>query len=138
MSHPFLSTVTYTATRNVISGHVLGSEYSIEFSCSVKDYAVDEDSDTIEPYGNGMPVTALFSLKDVWRLEAYGILEADLPLWKEFITSVIGSEPFTFDAKGSIASPDNPITAVLVSQGFKPRRIDPVETYSIPFSVRTF
>lgn len=49
-----------------------------------------------------------------WRILTDFISEADWPQWREFMQSVHGGEAFTFDAFGTIASPDDPVSVQLV------------------------
>jgi len=63
---------------------------------------------------DGTPET-LFTRNDAtWEVNTDFILESAWLQWREFIRSVSGGEIFTFDAYGSIASPDNPISVMLV------------------------
>jgi len=70
-------------------------------------------------------VETIFSRIDAgWNILTDFISESSWNQWLEFMRSVSGGEPFSFDAFGSIASPDNPIQV----------RMDGRPSYSNPYA----
>lgn len=61
---------------------------------------------------------------------------ATMPLWREFLESVDGGEQFTFDAYGTIASPDNAEFCVMDTNAYTEQRIQSTMIYNISFRVR--
>lgn len=128
-----MTAITYTATREIISGHVASTNYNLETGANALDDMFDRESDGDESIG-GAKETILYRIKKGWRVTTGYIDEADLPAWKEFLASVSASESFSFDAYGTIAAPDNVQTVTLTGR-FRISRVDTLQTYQISFDV---
>lgn len=119
----------------------LGQNYNLEFYSGMIDRSVKVMRTSHQPLGGGAPETLL------QRRETYvdvtvigpngdGIPEASMPQWREFLASVEGGEPFIYDRYGTIASPVEPKSAMLSSDGYQERRIDSIRSYTLAFQVR--
>lgn len=102
-----MTAITYTATRKLISGHTAGTEYDLETRAvdltPKPEYVVNEAVAV-----DGTAEALLDRVDDLRNVTTNHIALADLPAWQEFLASVAARETFTFDAFGTIASPDNP------------------------------
>jgi hypothetical protein len=58
--------------------------------------------------------------------------------FREFFSSVRAGETFIFDKYGTIATPDNPLTAVLASKSYTEQRENASFKYRLGFRVRVF
>jgi len=118
-----MPSIEYIAIRRVHADHTLNdtisrdiSAYSILPSWDVqKDEAIALNGDQETNYHNDDDLIVFTS-----RLIARTNLTSDY--WYEFLASIIGGESFTFDPYGTIASPDDAQTYIMVG---KPR-ITPV------------
>ena len=128
-----MTAVTYLAKRNLAGGHSVDTSYDLETECSVlnpSDVADIKQSFTLD----GTPETVFNNLSERWSVTTI-VDQSDYNLWREFWSSVAGGESFTFDAYGSIATPDNPITVVMVG-GATPKRVGTVDSWQFSFKVR--
>lgn len=110
--------ITYQATRNIASGlgHTLNSFYDLDFAMDVLDESIEEIKNTQKSLGGASET--LYTRDEIkWVVRANYILTADLPLWKEFFSSVKVSESFTFYPDGV-----TPYTCISTGQGYKPVR----------------
>ena len=92
--------------------HGYGQSYSIEFNADVLQPSYPARKNRVEAL-DGSADTFLFWNAKAWSVTASVIHNNDLPLWEEFLASVIGGESFTFDPNGTIAVPDAPVTVEL-------------------------
>jgi len=130
-----MASVTYTAKRNISSGHTLSTQYTMDFTMSRADRrhnVYNRQSESL----NGTRETLRYYGSEFYDITVNEIEHADLPLWREFIESVDGGETFTIDIYGTEASPDNPVTATLESNYYAEQRIQTTLYYNISFRVR--
>jgi hypothetical protein len=71
-----------------------------------------------------------------WAVTSYPIPKDDLPDWREFLWSVRGGESFTWDAYGTVAASDDPVTAVLEDRTYTESRLGLEPYFNISFNVR--
>jgi hypothetical protein len=83
---------------------------------------------------SGVRETLFFRRRRTYNVQTGVITSTDFPQWQEFFASVMGGESFTFDAYGTIASPDNPISVYLVGDPTY-SRIENFTEYFISFQV---
>lgn len=114
--------VNYSAKRNLVGGHVIGNSYDLEFSPAILE--PDRDISKHDSESDDGTIETQYSYgRDIWEVETISIVygSANYDLWREFLDSVEGSEQFTFDPFGTIASPDNPVQVKLKGD-YKPKR----------------
>lgn len=106
-----------------ITGHVRGKyvEYALEWGAPKLDQKEDEKvHDSVaedESYER-----SYLGMKSGWMVDTAFIRPDDQPQWNEFRHSVNRGETFTFDAYGTVATPDNPQT-VKLKKITGPRRV---------------
>lgn len=129
-----MSAITYTAKRNLIAGHSAGTSYSLETNArglDPSDKIVGSEGVSLDGTTEGV----LDRVEQLWQVTTGAITSADLAAWREFFASVGAKESFTFDAYGSIATPDNAQT-VLLEGSPQYRRIKRLSAFTISFKVR--
>ena len=132
-----MGVLIYDAKRNVIGGHVAGTEYKIETAFQVNDNDTKETGSERRALG-GATEYELDRIDDLRVVMSDLVLEADYLLWKEFTTSVQAREEFSIDLTGTIAAPGT-VLACIISKGagFHPRRAAPgLQQYLFGFTVR--
>lgn len=126
--------ITYTAKREIISGHSAGTDYTITISVNVKDRSnqvIKNENVSI----SGIKETLRHRKESYIDVTAIKIAEADLPQWREWFHSVDGGETFTIELTGG--SPETPLTVTLDTDQFQETRMGAfLTTYQIPFRVR--
>jgi hypothetical protein len=119
-----MSCLTYTASRNLSSGHDAGNEYSIDFciaQADPKDTA--ETKETVSFGGNVSSV--LVRIDKEWSVMTAPILYSTLDQWREWFHSVANKEIFIFDPTGTAASPDDPRSGYVDDKSLQYTRINP-------------
>jgi len=129
--------VNYTATRKIIGGHSPSVAYDIDFDASSIDRSTKVNNKSNFAL-NGNRETLLWNQDVIWNVTATFILQANLPLWREFLASVSAGETFTFDPYGTAASPSSDvISGTLESTSSSEQRLgNTVSHYDIGFKVR--
>lgn len=116
-----MPSVTYTATRELSSGHSLDTEYSIDFDASDLDPDRKAIIKTTKSLG-GNPSSVVQRTEKGWSVSTVPISFSDVDLWDEFLFSVSGKETFTFDPTGTAASPGNPQNVYLDTENWSYNR----------------
>jgi len=129
-----VSYVTYTAKRRLKSGHSVSTAYSIEFDSLLLQPGFNGDSVAKRSIG-GSTETVFKRFDETWDFTASNQAESLFNDWVEFFASVAGGESFTLDAYGSIATPDNVQTVIMVGQPSIPR-IGTSQAYHASFNAR--
>ena len=133
-----MGVLTYTATRNIIGGHVFGNDFKIETAFQIID-------DSANPKGTERlmldQVTLEYELdgiSDMVNVMSDEVVEADKLLWKEFTTSVAAREQFKIDLTGTIAAPGTDLDCKIAKgAGYHPKRTQAgVQKYKFNFTVR--
>lgn len=127
--------ITYTAKRALATDHVIGVEYSIEFDAARIDRSASTERKEHRALG-GVTEVLRYRHDTFWQLTASMVLHTNLILWREFYHSVDGGEPFTLDAYGSLAAPDNPISVMLDGNSYVEDRVNESMFYNITFRAR--
>lgn len=132
-----MGVIKYDAKRNVIGGHTIGVEYSIETAFQQNDPSTAEVGTGRIPLGGGAGEYELDRIDELVALQSDIVTEANLLLWKEFLTSVQAREQFSVDLTGTIASPGTDLDCVIHRGGFNPRRSAAgLQLYLFSFTVR--
>lgn len=136
-----MTAVTYTAKRSLITGHALGTAYKIALSC--QDVIPGrEKRETMNESLSGAQEAFLYFLKRTFQVTLAPLQALPLAQVLEFLDSVSGREPFTFDPWGKVDFPIESMQVYLTSQ---PYSIAPFvrigqggadDFYTVSFSVR--
>jgi hypothetical protein len=92
--------------------HLYGDSYDLETGAATLGIWEHKISSENTSQG-GLQQSILHRIETGWNFKSDFIHSDDLPYWREFTQSVMGREIFTFDAYGSIATPDNPQSVVM-------------------------
>lgn len=115
-----MPSVTYTAKRRLMAGHVAATQYSIDFEAEVLSPDYPQSIEHVEAL-DGSRDTLLWSVAEVWSVVADEVHNDSMPIWLEFLHSVVGGESFTFDPYGTVAVPVSPMTVELQDKFSTPR-----------------
>jgi hypothetical protein len=131
-----MSVLTYYAKRNLISGHVVDTQYSIEFDVRALDRRNMYDRRVHQSLGGA--TQTVFNREDVlWRLTTISLPrtggEGTAEQFDEFASSVCAGETFTFDPYGTIAVPDSLESCMLRSNNISRVRLGALERYRYTF-----
>lgn len=131
-----MGTIAYTALKRIISGHVVDTLYTNEFSLLKSNFVGNTFSSEHVSLNGKREVVASAREDDEISLTIQALTLADIPLWIEFFYSVKDGETFLFDEFGTIASPVNPVTYVMISKKFPPAREGTTEDFTLSFRIR--
>jgi len=129
-----MTTITYTAKRDLAGGHTAGTNYNLEFGAE----KLARSQKIIRKQNASLGLlreTIYYGKNQFWDVTTDYIDESDLPFWREWFASVAGGEVFQFDAYGTIAVPDNQITVLLDTETYRESRVGTLRTYKIDFRV---
>ena len=131
-----MTAITYVASRNIASGHAVGTTYAIDIDMS----AIDRDPKTVRTRHQALSGIAetLFNRVDVsWNfvIAALDMDDVRLAYMREFIDSVSAGESFQIDPYGTVAAPVKVLTCELTSESHKESRQGHRSLF-FPFSVR--
>jgi len=115
-----MSVFKYIAKRAIIPGHTATVEYAIEIGIQPPLASRRAPNKARNQAIGGDPETIYLRVDRSWDLLTVPFDRADLPQWEEFFASVEGGELFTFDAWGTVAVPDNPVTVEMPRADFLP------------------
>lgn len=130
-----MANVTYTALRNISSGHVSGTEYPLDFTASRLQRSVRTNNRTPTSL-DGSTEVIRYASKVTWDVVVNELEEADMPQWREFLESTDGGETFDFDAYGTDFVPDNVLLCELDTNRYTESRIRTTGYYNLRFRVR--
>ena len=108
-----MTAITYTATRNISSGHSASTEYQLECEMVQLDPSIQAQKQRNQSQGGNAEVI-LHRIDTGYSFKSSYIEDTDKAVWDEFLHSVAGGESFVFDAFGTIASADNEETVVMI------------------------
>lgn len=114
-----MTAVTYTARREIISGHVAESVYSMDLRV-LEGYPKRGRkvvADSQESLG-GYVETLRHNARYRWEVQLVTLTLAERLQVREFLASTEGKETFTLYEFGSVASPDSPILVRRISLEF--------------------
>ncbi len=133
-----MAAFSYTALRNVMSGHSANSSYSFDIGCSAYNRKRKATRYTSRSLG-GVSETYLSLLDQNFSITTIAVLE-NSNLHKqlvEFLSSVIGGESFMFDRYGTVAVPVGATQFEMVSDGFDENREGVSDYVSFTFEIRS-
>lgn len=117
-----MSAVTYTAKREIISGHTVDIEYTIDLRILPlgrgKDVGKQEHTSL-----SGKSETVMWRNLREWQVTTGALKNSDADLVREFLESTVAGEQFEFDEFGSASVPDNAIAVVAVGTYSEQRAI---------------
>ena len=126
--------LTYTAKREIISGHSAGTDYTITIYLRT----IDRSNSVIKNENvsiSGIRETIRHRKESYIDLTVNKVEEEDLPQWREWFHSVDGGETFTIELTN--ASPETPLNVTLDSDQYKEARMaDFTNIFQISFRVR--
>lgn len=138
-----MAVISYTARRNLASGHVAGTDYDIEIDLAKRDRSSKVER-TQHRSLSGVGETYLQRIDKIVELlsdwmDEYEVTDEAQPTkldcFREFLDSVAGGEEFYIDFEGTIAEPVAPVLFELDSPDYREQR-DGKRNISIPFAVR--
>jgi hypothetical protein len=130
-----MAAVTYTAKRRLISGHTASTQYSLDIELA-EIVASDNASAAAHVALSGNTETVFNRLDTVYQCTTTAVDNDGRDELREFLGSAVDGHYITFDAYGTVASPDDAQTAVLTSKNHQPTRLGNVDLWTFNFSVR--
>lgn len=116
----------------------LGQTYQFEMPVDQLDRSSKAIRTVQQPMDDTAPETILYREENYDAVRTGRVTEAQLGQYREFYSSVVAGELFTYDKYGTIAVPDNPLPAILSSDSYSEVREGSDFTYRVPFQVRVF
>lgn len=113
----------------------LGQSYSIDLSTTVRNRSITSKKNFSESL-NGTREVLFHNSVELWAVTLAPLPIASMPQIREFIESTLGGETFTFDPYGTVAVPDDPFTAELVSSTYQENEIQFTGYVNTSFQVR--
>lgn len=138
-----MTAVTFFAKRSLVAGHDLDDEISLDLEATIETTPFSrkpkiEMNESLDGHREVLRYHAIRTMTVHLAPSSGATLDAVI----EFLDSVEAGESFTFDAYGSVAIPDDPVTATLQEGGYDPSRFASVgaggktDYVTISFSVR--
>ncbi len=127
--------ITYTALRSLKTGHTASVAYTINFDAQ----ALNKSHKTIKTRTQslgGNTETIRVRRDTFWNIKTDLLAESELDDWREFLASTDAGETFTFDAYGTAASPDDPISVEREDEDDAEERVGETMYYTVSFKVR--
>lgn len=134
------SIVTEAAGPTVtIKGYKRGSgqSYSFDLACRTLDRDYSPIREVNQPMDDVAPEVVFFRNETFENVVTDALTQLQVNQMREFFASTLAGEGFTFDKYGTVASPDNPLPAVLVSLGTEVRENTSFK-YVLSFRIRVF
>lgn len=131
-----MAAITYTATREIVSGHLSGEPYSFDVGLDEQDRSSKHVRTRHRAIG-GQSETWLQNIDTFYDLKTEPIEISDLRLGylREFLASVADGSVFTIDFDGTVAVPVAVLNFELDSDSYKERRMG-VRYIQFSFKVR--
>lgn len=108
-----MTTVTYTAERELVGGHSQGTDYEFQLRCTAIDPDVDEKKKAARSLSGENSETVVMRRKKLWRVRTAAVTAAERDNMREFLESVSEGEAFTFDEFATVGVPDNALSVEL-------------------------
>lgn len=129
-----MASVSYAAQRSLKGGVSVNDSIDFDFQVS----SLDRTTKPIRGQQvslSGWQETIRDRTDIQFKVATVAVLEASFDDFRQFLDSVDGGEFFTFDPYGTIAVPVDPQNCVMVSKGYKEKRVS--QRYlSVSFTVR--
>ena len=136
-----MPTVTYTAKRSLVSGHVANDDYSILFRLKEHDPETKGRKEVSEAL-SGRTETIFINRTKEHALTTQFFTVSEAALFMEFLDSVLDGRPFTFD-RYAVALDGNgdsvpvaPVVCELLDDNIKPRRVGKSTSVYFSFKIR--
>lgn len=108
-----MTAVTYTAVRELVTGHVADQTYTIALRVNSLERGKKVRRSEQEALSGKSEALLWHNLK-TFQATTAALRGGELEAVREFLESVSGGEPFAFDEFGSVGAPHNPINVLLV------------------------
>lgn len=129
-----MSTFEYTAKRGLISGHVVDTVYTIEVDLSAADPS--DKLDMYQQFTYSDSETIFNALNTQHKITTVPMNFTQMRAFREFLLSASSGESIDFDLLGTISSPDNVASGVLVAKKqYQPSRVGNMY-YTFSFEIR--
>lgn len=124
----------------IITGYKrgFGQSYQLEFGGEVLDRSSEANSEANQPMADVAPEVVLYREEALEQVRTQALDQTTMNQFREMLSSVRAGESFTFDKYGTIASPSNPLPAVLVGKTYAEQRENVSFKYRVSFTVRVF
>lgn len=121
-----MASITYTATREIASGHAANSLYAFDIGLETQDRSSKHTRTRHKSIG-GQTETWLQSIDTFFdvKVEPVEISDARLGYMREFLASVADGSQFLIDFDGTVAAAVNPQSFELESDNYKESRLGP-------------
>jgi len=117
-----MATFQYTAKRGLIFGHVVGTVYTIEIDLEA--HSPIDSLDINQQFTYNDSETILNAVNTEHQITTIPMGQTKMLEFREFLLSSSSGESISFDLLGSIASPNNVLTGVLVAKkSYEPSRV---------------
>ena len=116
----------------------LGEVYQIEFGAEILDRSSDAHSEENQPMADVAAEVILFREEALEDVRTGTLTQTVINQFRELFASTRAGELITFDKYGTIASPDNPLSAQLIVKSYREERENVSFKYRISFRVRVF
>lgn len=103
-----MSAVTYTAVRELMSGHSASTEYDFDLRCRAIDPDTDEKKNKSLSLSGANSETIVLRRKKLRDITTAAVTGTERDNMREFLESVSEGEAFEFDEFGSATTPDDP------------------------------
>lgn len=123
--------LTYIPSRELV-----GDGGSIDFDLERLDRKSKASSKTNVPLAGGVGETILHNIEYTYQCKTTPFDKALLPYFREWSSSTMGGEIFTFDDLGTAAIPVNPINVQLVTNSYSETRLSN-QYFSVAFKLKT-
>lgn len=122
-----MTTITYTARRSLMPGHVAGQVYSfsVDVTASERDASAERDDHVAL---DGTTESILTRIDKQFGFATVPVAPAQM---REFLDSCLGGEPFQIEPEDG----DSPLTVILTNTSYSERRVA-VGRYQFSFDVR--
>jgi len=132
-----MSSFSYTALRDIMSGHTEGFSYSFDVALTKADRSGDPTRYQSRSLG-GVSETYLSMVDTGYKLTTKFFVEnsSEHLQMREFLSSIIGGESFNFDRFGSVVVPDDPVECEIVNDKLTEHRKGTENYIGYTFEIR--
>lgn len=117
-----MARVSYVALRSLQGGVSVDDDIDFDFEVAKADRKTKTDRKDHIALG-GAQASIKNRTDEQYMIGTIPVLEADFPDFRQFLDSVDAGEQFTLDPYGTLASPVLALNCVMVSKGYKEKRI---------------
>ena len=129
-----MATFKYTAKRGLISGHSLGTGYTIE--TELTEHIPIDEVDSVQQFTTDSSETILTGFRTSHKFTTDYLTNAQMLEFREFLLSASSGEQVIFDVLGTISTPDVLVNGVLVvNKKVQPTRLGN-QYYQFSFEIK--